>query len=442
MLIKPNGGEMKRLHGALMVVMILLVAVAFSGCGRSDEESGKTVLTLWHIYDSGGPREVLDDAVARFEAANPGVKIVVQSFSNDTYKKKLAIEMQSGTQPDVFFTWGGGMLTAQAKAGKVYDLTDAIAKDGWSESFLPGPLGLCKSDGRTWAVPVDQACVPLWFNKELFDKHGVAPPKTFGELKGICKQFRAKGITPIALGNEASWPGAFYFIYMAARQGGTPLFIDANARKDGASFEDMAFVKAGEGVQELVKVKAFSTGFESKKVDNARSDFLNEKAAMYVMGTWLVGKVKKENAAFLDKMVCAAFPTVPGGKGDPTTVVGGVNCGFAISSTCKAPDKAIALLKTLTDKTVGEKWCKIGRIPALKVSDEALATLPKPTQSALQLLRKAKYMQPYYDQYLAPRLASEHKKTTQEIFALMLTPADAAARMEKLARELAAINSK
>ena len=390
-----------------------------------------------------GPREVIADAVRRFEAANPNVLVEVETFENDAYKQKLSIEAAGGELPDILFTWGGGGLAELARAGKVLDLTDALAAEGWRERFLEAPLDFCTVDDRVYAVPVDLACVPLWYNAELFARHELAPPRTFAELLQLCRELRAKNITPLALGNMKQWPGAFYFIYLATRTGGSELFFDAAARKPGAAFNDPAFVEAGEKLRQLVDANAFSTGFNGIDVGPARTQFLNEQAAMYLMGTWLVARALEESPEFPSKMKCIAFPAVEpfdrlrpgGGKGDATTVVGGVNCAFAVSRSCENSEKAAALLRFLTDEQVGEEWCRIGRIPALRVGDEALDELPVPTRAALDLLRAAKTIQPYYDQHLPPRLAEEHKKTTQEIFAGTLTPAEAADRMEKLAKE-------
>jgi raffinose/stachyose/melibiose transport system substrate-binding protein len=154
---------------------------------------------------------------------------------------------------------------------------------------------------------------------------------------------------------------------------------------------------------------------------------------MYLMGTWLVPRVLSKAPEFMDKLACIPFPAVQGGKGDASTVVGGVNCGFAVSANCQHPDLAIDLLRYLTAPEVVSGWCEIGRIPALKTSDEQIAKLPKPTQAAHALLVKAARLQPYYDQYLSPRLGEEHKKTTQGILTGTLSPEEAAARMVRQA---------
>ena len=424
-------------------VLVLALSLCLSGCGRREAarvpagaERGPVTLTFWHILNYEGPREVVADAVARFEAAHPGVHVEVQIIANDPYKEKLDTEMLSGTPPDVFFTWGGGKLATFARAGKVLDLTDALAQGGWRERFLPAPLDLCTVDGRVYGVPVDLACVPLWYNAALLEQHGIEPPADFDALLETCRALRAKGVVPLALGNREQWPGAFYFIYLAARTGGSALFFDALARKEGARFDDPAFVRAGELLRQLVEADAFPTGFNGVDDARARTQFLEGEAAMYLMGTWLVARAMKDKPDFLAHLRCAPFPAVRDGKGDPTTVVGGVNCGFAVSATCARPDLAVELLRYLTSEQVGEEWAKTGRIPAIRVSDEALAALPAPSREALALLRNAGSLQPYYDQYLPDRLAEEHKTTTQGLFLGTLSPQQAAERMERTAGEL------
>lgn len=408
--------------------IILLVACLF-GCGKKEEvtDSRPIKLQLWHIMNYSGPREVLERAVQRFEAKHQDCQVLIQTFENDAYKVKLSVEMASGTPPDVMFTWGGGHLAEQIKAGKVLDLTDCIHKDAWKEKFIDSALNLCSQNGHIYGVPLDLSSVMLWCNRELFQANNIQYPKTFSELLSACDTFKKAGIEPCALGNKNQWTGAFYFCYLANRCGGTEIFL--NAAEDSKLFADDSFVQAGKMVRQLVDAKAFPVGFNGLDDGPARARFLNGKSAMLLMGSWLVARVLAEKPDFLEKMDAIPFPIVEGGKGDATTVLGGVNCGFAISKDCKHPDEAVELLRFLTSEEVVSEWCKIGRIPALKTTSEQEAYLPAPTRAAVEALRKSASLQPYYDQYLAPRKAVEHKNTTQAIFAGTMTPEEAARKM-------------
>ena len=422
------------------VIISMVVLMAFCGCGKAPskmEDTGTKTLTFWHIMNYSGPKEVLEDAVKRFEASHSGVKVVMQTFENDAYKVKLANEMASGNAPDVFFTWGaGGQTSEYIRQGKVLCLNEYVKSNDWESRFIDSALSICRNGQDLYSVPLDLSAVTLWCNKKLFETNGLVYPKTFDELLAVSTAFRAKKVTPLALGNMKKWPGAFYFCYLANRCGGTKLFLDAAAGKDGASFDDETFVKAGDMLRQLIDANAFSIGFNALEDDAARTSFINGKAAMYLTGSWIVARVKDENPDFLTDMVPVPFPAVMGGKGDLRTVLGGVNCGFAVSSACKEPQLAVELLEALTDAQVINDWCKIGRIPAVKTTSEQNELLPAPTRLALELLDKSDTIQPYYDQYLPARLGVEHANTTQNLFAGTMTSAEAAKKMAETARSL------
>ena len=422
------------------VIISMVVLMAFSGCGKAPtktDEEGMKMLTFWHIMNYSGPKEVLEAAVKRFEDSHPGVKVVVQTFENDAYKVKLANEMASGNAPDVFFTWGaGGQTSEYIRQGKVLCLNEYVKSNDWEGRFIDSALSICRNGQDLYSVPLDLSAVTLWCNKKMFESNGLAYPKTFEELLSVSTAFRAKKVTPLALGNMKKWPGAFYFCYLANRCGGTKLFLDAAAGVEGASFDNEAFVKAGEMLRQLIDANAFSVGFNALEDDAARTSFINGKAAMYLTGSWIVARVKDENPDFLADMVPVPFPAVANGKGDLRTVLGGVNCGFAISSACKEPQLAVELLDALSDAQVVNDWCKIGRIPAVKTTAEQNELLPAPTRLALELLDKSDTIQPYYDQYLPARLGVEHANTTQNLFAGTMTAAEAAKKMAETARSL------
>lgn len=415
------------------MMLFCAVCVLLSGCGKNNEaadggaDTRPVKLQLWHIMNYSGPREVLARAVERFESSNPDCEVQIQTFENDSYKVKLSVEMASGTMPDVMFTWGGGHLAEAVKAGKVLDLTAFLGENGWRERFIDSAVNLCSRDGRIYGVPLDLSVVMLWCNREIFRQQKLPFPREYTELLSDCAKFRQCGIEPCALGNKNQWTGAFYFCYLANRCGGTELFM--RAAEDGTLFSDGAFVRAGEMVQELVNAKAFPVGFNGMDDGPARARFLSGKSAMFLMGSWVVARVMTEKPEFLKQMAAVPFPTVKDGKGEPTTVLGGVNCGFAVAKSCKYPDKAVELLRFLTDENVVSEWCEIGRIPALKTTPEQEAKLPEPTREAVQALRNAASLQPYYDQYLTPRVAVEHKNTTQNLFAGTMTPKEAADKM-------------
>jgi len=120
--------------------------------------SGSTKIVWWHISTAEDQRENWQNLANQFVEQNPHVSIEITVLENEAFKSKLATAMQSGNPPDVFQSWGGGVLKQYADAGLVQDLTPALQENGWGASFQPGPLSM---SGTT------RICSPRQVSSEL-----------------------------------------------------------------------------------------------------------------------------------------------------------------------------------------------------------------------------------------------------------------------------------
>lgn len=419
------------------LVLCAAAAAALLGCERGPRPApgGAKEIAFWHIQTRSPTRDVIDAAVARFEARHPDFTVKVSRIQADPFKRKLAVAMTAGSPPDIFYTWGGGVLAADARAGRVLDLSRRLA-EGDILGLNQAALEFCRAGGRLFALPADVAAVVFWYNKDIFRRHGLAPPKTYAEFLTFCEKLKAAGVTPLALGNSDMWPGAFYFTYLALRLGGLEPFRDAAAREPGPGFEHPSFIEAGRLALALAEKGCFTRGFNGVDVLRARQIFFQGRAAMILMGPWILGNARKEAPeGFVERMSCFAFPEVEGGEGDKELVLGGVNAGYAVSSACEHPDEAVALIRELTSLETAKAWARTGRIPALG-ADLARPMLPPETREVAGVLGRAKAIQLYYDQALPPELGELHKTTTQGILGGTRTPEEAARLMEEKARAI------
>lgn len=65
------------------------------------------------------------------------MKVKIVQLENDAYKSKMTALTASGKLPDIFHTWGGGVLKQQVDAGLVENLTERT-KD-WGRACCPSP---------------------------------------------------------------------------------------------------------------------------------------------------------------------------------------------------------------------------------------------------------------------------------------------------------------
>src|SRR5699024_9362875 len=117
-------------------------------------------------------------------------------------------------------------------------------------------------------------------------------------------------------------------MYLADRIGGGDLLTEAINGDE--SFENDAFIEAAEDVQELVEKDAFIKGFNGLSDEEAKSMFMNEQAAMYLIATWdLPNYTTNEDVPqeFRGSVGYFPFPTVDG-NGDLNSFVGGPGVGL------------------------------------------------------------------------------------------------------------------
>ena len=113
-------------------------------------------------------------------AAHPNVTIHITILENEAFKTKLTSVMQGGTPPDIFQSWGGGVMNDQIAAGMLQDITPALDADSgaWRTTFAPGALAVYAENGKNYGVPWDMGMVGWWYNKDLFTKAGITSVPT------------------------------------------------------------------------------------------------------------------------------------------------------------------------------------------------------------------------------------------------------------------------
>lgn len=385
-------------------------------------------ISFWLL--NTGPVEGLTDAAHRLEAANPGLKVDLQSLQNDPFKTKLNVAMGSDNPPDVWNTWGGGVLGNFARSGAAMDLSGELEKNGWKDRLVTAPLEMVKMDGKVYAVPVYVNGVFFFYNKDVLQANNLTPPKTWDELLKFVGDAKSKNVIPIGLANKTRWPGAFYLNYLVDRINGPDFLNKVTAGQ--ASFNDPGVVEAGRRIQELANAGAFPEGFNGLDYDTGGSRQLMYagKVAMELQTGSYPSTVASEMKGFDQKLDFVGFPTLPNGKGQPTGLLGGM-IGYAISDKTKNRDASVELLRYLTDDTARDAYINNGRVPAIKggsISDPA-------TKKMADAISGATSLQNYWDQALAPELGQEQLDVSQALLGGSITPEAAAQRLDEVAKK-------
>ncbi|MGW2051233.1 extracellular solute-binding protein [Streptomyces sp. NPDC001858] len=409
-----------------------LSMTALSACGGDSDggSSGTTTIEWWNISTTQPAKDVWAGLAKQFEAQNPKVKIKIVQLENDAYKSKMTALTASGKLPDIFHTWGGGVLQQQVDAGLVEDLTEKTKE--WGEGLLPVAREPYLLDEKVYGVPFDIGMIGFWYNKALFTQAGIsAPPTTWSGFLDAVRKLKAAGVTPLALAGKEKWPGMYYWAYLAMRTAG----IDALAKAgDDKDFTGDGFVQAGQHLQDLVDLQPFQKGFLGAAYSSPTGQAAavgNGKAAMELMGQWAPAVQADAGKGLGADLGFFPFPAVEGGKGAITEVFGGGG-GHALRKG--APQAAVDFLKffasTVTDTELVKKT---GVLPVVPAAEDAVTD---PNIKAVQAqLKAATGFQLYLDQAYAPALGQEVNDSVAALIAGSKSPRQVTESITKVAKE-------
>ena len=407
----------------------LAASAALGTSTRRVSAQEPSTIRWWHISVQDDLRAGFQAAADAFVAERPDVTIEITVLENEAFKTKIATAMQSGDPPDVFQSWGGGVLYQYADAGLVRDITDALAADGWGESFGQAGLALYANNGQNFGVPWRLGMVGMWYSLSDFAEAGIeTPPATWADFLTAVETLKTAGITPISLGEGDKWPGHFYWVYLAIRNGGKAAFDAAFTRQ--GSFADPPFVKAGEDLLQLVALEPFQADFLAATYPDADSLFANGQTAMQLMGHWEPNNIDglaEDPEAARANLGFFPFPAVEGGAGNPTDVLGGGD-GFAIG--INAPDSAVDFVRFLTSVPMQEEWAAAGWAVPPAVTAAAADVTDENIKPMMALLEEANYFQLYYDQFLPPAVGAVVNDEVQALIAGSQTPQGVADAIE------------
>ena len=150
------------------------VPTATAAPAATPQTSGQQVSIIYGIHDDPNARKkTLDD----FEKANPNIKVSIQQIQD--FPVKIPTMAAAGTLPDVVRMWEA-MILDMARAGQVIALDDFIKSqqdfnpDDFIKVFWDYPV----VNGKRYGLADVFAPHVNFYNKDIFDKAGVAYPPT------------------------------------------------------------------------------------------------------------------------------------------------------------------------------------------------------------------------------------------------------------------------
>ncbi|GIH23472.1 sugar ABC transporter substrate-binding protein [Acrocarpospora phusangensis] len=336
------------LLGAVALSMSLLAAACGADPGGSDPGGGSAAPAstaaaneVQAALDAGGTLKVwaweptLKQVVAGFQAKYPKVTVdlVNAGTGNDQYTAlQNAIKAGSGV-PDVaqieYYA-----LPQFSLAKSVTDLR-AFGADQLQGTFTPGPWASVHSGAGVYGLPMDSGPMALFYNKDVFDKHGIEVPATWDDFVAAAEKLHAADPKAYITNDTGDAGFTTSLIWQA---GGRPYQVDGTSV--AVNFGDAGTQKFTSTWQKLVSGKLVAPiGSWSDAWYKGLSD---GTIASLVIGAWMPANLESGVKAGAGKWRVAPMPQWESG-GKATSENGGSSLAVPEAAANKA--LAYAFLK-------------------------------------------------------------------------------------------------
>ncbi len=286
--------------GKALLAVFAVAATVLTGCGSGSGDSSPNELRLWH-YE--GPDSAMgkawNAAIKEFESKHPGVKVKFEEKGFEQIQKSAQMVLNSDSAPDIMeYNKGNATAGLLSKQGLLTDMTSEVKKRGWDKLLSPSLQTTCKYDergvmgGDKWfGVPNYAEYTMVYYNKTLFQQHGVAVPKTYDEFVAALEKFKQAGMTPLAMGGK-EYPAQQLMYQLALSKADSKWVNNLQQYSGKVDFHDDAWTFGATTFSDWVKKGYISKDSAGVDAETMGTDFMAGKYPMMVSGSWWYGRVQ------------------------------------------------------------------------------------------------------------------------------------------------------
>ncbi|HPO01877.1 MAG TPA: extracellular solute-binding protein [Treponemataceae bacterium] len=331
---------MKRTRIAAIAMAAACLAGAFAGGGTESQGSGSKKLTIW-AWDPNFNIAIMNEAKARYAAANPGVEIEVVDMAKADVEQKLLINLSSGVSdglPDIVLIEDyNAQKYLSSFPGSFADLTGKIDHS----KFAPYKVRLMTMGGKTYGVPFDSGVAGTFYRKDVLEAAGFKAKDLenitwdrFIEIGEVV--FKKTGVSMCAFD-----PTDGGLVRIMLQSAGSWYFDKAGK----PNLAGNAVMEAA--VSTYAKLIASPATMKTSGWSEWVGAINSGKAATISTGVWIVGSVKAE-ASQSGKWAVAPIPRLNVANSVNASNLGGSS--WYVLNQSKAKDTAIDFLNAIYAK--------------------------------------------------------------------------------------------
>lgn len=263
-----------------LLLSALAASTLLSGIGLAAAQDKTLTIESWRNDDLAIWQEKL---ILAFEKAYPGIKVTFSPSAPTEYNAALNAKLDAGSAGDLITCRPFDASLELFNKGQLADLTTLPGL----ENFTPVAKSAWSTDdgAKTFCVPMASVIHGFIYNKDAFDKLGIAVPATEAEFFAALDKIKADGTyVPLAMGTKDLWEAATMGYqnigpnYWKGEEGRDALIKGTQKLTDAdwvAPYETLAKWKPYLG-----------DGFEAQSYPDSQNLFTLGRAAIYPAGSW------------------------------------------------------------------------------------------------------------------------------------------------------------
>ncbi|MER8489535.1 sugar ABC transporter substrate-binding protein [Mesorhizobium australicum] len=265
-------------------------------------EAGEVRVTVAEYSAKTGP--YFEQVKKEFEAKNPGITVKFEVVPWDVLLQKLTTDLTAGTNADLSII--GTRWLIDFVQQDVAEPLDSYITPDFKGRFIDTFLSPSIMGGKTYGLPIAASARAMYYNKELFEKAGIAkPPATWTELQEDARKIKAQGAFGFGLQGKEIETDVYYYYAMWSQ--GTEIL-----NKDGTSgLSTPGALEAAKLYKSMIDEGLTEPGVTSNNREDVQNLFKQGKVGMMITAPFLSNQIKDEAPSL--KYGVAAIPAGPTG---------------------------------------------------------------------------------------------------------------------------------
>ncbi|OCC05373.1 hypothetical protein BA190_08030 [Labrys sp. WJW] len=247
---------------------------------------------IWNYYAAGSEKAGMDALIAYANKHNPQASVASRVIPGNVVelRRQLQTSLMGGKPPAAYQSSMASELKTFVDGGRLHPLTDVWKQINGDKIFPEGVQRAVKIDGIPYGIPFDFSLInEVFYNKTVFEKLKINPPKNWDEFVAACGSLRKGGVEPMANAGGPFWSLYNFYAPLVSTVGVEGYYKIARGE---LAFESPEFRKALDLYRQTM-VSCYAKNWSGKTWTQASDDLANGKAGMFMMGIWAAAYLQK-----------------------------------------------------------------------------------------------------------------------------------------------------